>query len=67
MNIVKDYFRRWEFSLRVCLSPLIRPSGTFSRQEGRAKAQMTIALSRFFQRERVPDCADEKTRACHPC
>ena len=33
--------------------PLIRPSGTFSREEAREKADV-VAFSRFFQREKVP-------------
>ena len=50
------------------MRPLIRPSGTFSRQEGREKALVarspslinvrggcTIAFSRPFRREKVPE------------
>jgi hypothetical protein len=35
--------------------PLIRPSGTFSHQEGREKAFVIIAFSSFFQREKVAE------------
>jgi hypothetical protein len=34
---------------------LIRPLATFSHQEGREKAIVVQAFSRFFQREKVPE------------
>jgi hypothetical protein len=40
--------------MSTSVQSLIRPSGTFSRQEGREKAA-TMAFSRFFQREKVAE------------